>query len=96
MEAKLKIIEGKETILNKEEYYKVTDYLHRLGLCLDSLIRILNGIYLKVVVQTKFAHHLTNNLLFVDHLKLLVENDITLEAMLKETKCPFKSVDLQI
>ena len=63
---------------------------------MDPLSRQLNGLYPKVSVKTDQGFYNTNHLLFIDDLKLLAKDEITMVAMLNQTKEFFTAVGLEI
>ena len=89
----LEVKDNNEVLINKKVNWGVLqgDSLSPLlfVLCLDTLSKRLNLIYPKVEIAT-------NNLLFIDNLKLIAHPEDTLNNMLTETDEFFKAVGLEM
>ena len=65
-------------------------------LCMDPLSRKLNSKYPTLQIPAGDNMHCTNHLLFIDDLKLLAENEETLDKLMKETKNFFNVICLEM
>lgn len=96
----LEIRAGPEVIMNKKVERGILqgDSLSPLlfVLCMDPLSRKLNEKYPKVAIQCGETSHATNHLLFIDDLKLLATDGMTLESMVEETNMFFNTIGLEI
>ena len=96
----LKVKAGLEEVVNKRVGRGILqgDSLSPLlfVLCIDPLSRRLNERYPKVAVHAEEVSHATNHLLFIDDLKLLATEDITMTRMVEETELFFNAIGLEI